>query len=567
MKPAIPQVPPRDEDAAAFRAAVRRSIPWFFAVLCMLGVGTVLTRLVFTVHHPWPERGLFVNLQGAALAGGDAQGEDLDEGTKGEKSLDPDEAAGAEAKASDVPPPLEPSRWLEKPAETAPIGPRSSPAMDPDAGGGSPKPSPAARGGTGTGKKGNGPGSGSPWGSRTGTGRGDGVRLRGGNQASESAVEAGLDWLRRHQAENGVWRADGFGRFCSTGRPCEGEALQGVNYDAGVTALALVAYLGGGYTHTEGRFQATVRKGLGYLMTVQDGEGRFGAESMYTQCFGVLALAEAYGLTADPALEKPLERALHFLLRAQQLRGGWSYDPQPKRERNDTSITAFAVMALKAAQAAGMNVPGKAFDAARGHILRATEAAGTVWYADAPPGWGRKGLGMVAAGLFTSLLLGRSPEDPMVERQTALLRSKFPAWDASRELDQSFVTWYYENLSFFAIGGSTWARWNPAFRDFLLARQKREGCADGSWDPDDLWGNTGGRVYSTAIHVLNLEVYYKYAPGFLAPGEETWTEDAPEAAPEEASPGKAPSSGAGADEAAKERLRRLKELLGGGKGK
>jgi hypothetical protein len=281
----------------------------------------------------------------------------------------------------------------------------------------------------------------------------------------------------------------------------------------------------------------------------------------------VLALAEAYGMTADPALEKPLEKALGFLLRAQQLRGGWTYDPQPKRERNDTSITAFAVMALKAAQAAGMEVPGKAFDAARGHILRATETAGTVWYADAPPGWGRKGFGMVAAGLFTSLLLGRSPEDPMVERQTALLRSKFPTWGESRDLDQSFVTWYYENLSFFAIGGSTWTRWNTAFRDFLLAKQKREGCADGSWDPDDLWGNTGGRVYSTAIHILNLEVYYKYAPGFLAPGEETWTSDAPEAAPEENAPKKSPANGAGTDEAARERLRKLRELLGGGKGK
>jgi hypothetical protein len=34
----------------------------------------------------------------------------------------------------------------------------------------------------------------------------------------------------------------------------------------------------------------------------------------------------------------------------------------------------------------------------------------------------------------------------------------------------------------------------------------------GSWDPDPVWGGHGGRVYSTALAAMTLEVYYRHAP-------------------------------------------------------
>ena len=34
----------------------------------------------------------------------------------------------------------------------------------------------------------------------------------------------------------------------------------------------------------------------------------------------------------------------------------------------------------------------------------------------------------------------------------------------------------------------------------------------GSWTPDGVWGGYGGRVYSTAMAALCLEVYYRYLP-------------------------------------------------------
>jgi hypothetical protein len=42
--------------------------------------------------------------------------------------------------------------------------------------------------------------------------------------------------------------------------------------------------------------------------------------------------------------------------------------------------------------------------------------------------------------------------------------------------------------------------------------QRKEGELAGSWDPTTVWGGYGGRVYSTAMAALCLEVYYRYLP-------------------------------------------------------
>jgi hypothetical protein len=46
----------------------------------------------------------------------------------------------------------------------------------------------------------------------------------------------------------------------------------------------------------------------------------------------------------------------------------------------------------------------------------------------------------------------------------------------------------------------------------LVPSQIEDGPNAGSWDPDMEWGGYGGRVYSTALAAMCLEVYYRYAP-------------------------------------------------------
>ena len=55
--------------------------------------------------------------------------------------------------------------------------------------------------------------------------------------------------------------------------------------------------------------------------------------------------------------------------------------------------------------------------------------------------------------------------------------------------------------------GGTW----DAQIQLVADHQIKQGEMSGSWDPAlDPWGDEGGRVYSTAILALLMEVYYRY---------------------------------------------------------
>src|SRR6185369_9814495 len=100
----------------------------------------------------------------------------------------------------------------------------------------------------------------------------------GGNgRTTEDAVRGALKWLAHHQGPDGGWGADSFAAQC-TGA--------GDNaYDAGVTALSVLAFLGAGYIPISKdefpdpidpnrtlKFGETVKRGLQWLILHQDPE-------------------------------------------------------------------------------------------------------------------------------------------------------------------------------------------------------------------------------------------------------------------------------------------------------
>ena len=88
-------------------------------------------------------------------------------------------------------------------------------------------------------------------GPRTGPEREAALKKNGGTATTEKAVRLGLDWLARHQAENGGWDADGFPSRCD-GKACEGigKGQHGEEmpcpFDRAISALATLAFLGQG---------------------------------------------------------------------------------------------------------------------------------------------------------------------------------------------------------------------------------------------------------------------------------------------------------------------------------
>ena len=68
----------------------------------------------------------------------------------------------------------------------------------------------------------------------------------------------------------------------------------------------------------------------------------------------------------------------------------------------------------------------------------------------------------------------------------------------------------------FNLGGPEWDDWNRSIRRTLIETQCRDGCEAGSWDPErptlDIQCMKAGRIATTALSTLTLEVYYRYLP-------------------------------------------------------
>lgn len=352
---------------------------------------------------------------------------------------------------------------------------------------------------------------------RGGAGKGDLLKKYGGSEFSEQAVTRGLKWLVRHQAPTGEWDAVHWDRRCPADDRCGGVAEE--EYTTGLTGLSLLCFLGAGQTHKDGEFADNVRRALNYLRRVQTPEGLFDAplrRNTYNHAICTLAVSEAYAMSRNEELGRMAQQGITFLCKAQQPGGGWDYTDF-QTDRNDISISGWCIMALKSAKLAGLPVPWETWDKAKKALLKASTSDGRVRYADKAPHVGRLGDGLTAVGMACRYFM--SVEDKLaLDRASRHLLTNTPLWRKLRtpSTDTTFYYWYYGTLAMFQRGGRDWERWNGDMRDMLIRNQRKDGHVDGSWDPDDAWiGPYAGRLYSTTLNILNLEVYYRYLPLYV----------------------------------------------------
>jgi len=71
---------------------------------------------------------------------------------------------------------------------------------------------------------------------------------------------------------------------------------------------------------------------------------------------------------------------------------------------------------------------------------------------------------------------------------------------------------YYASQALHHLGGPGWKRWNPRMREYLVKSQATTGHETGSWYFEEVWSKRGGRIYTTTLAILTLEVYYRYMP-------------------------------------------------------
>lgn len=348
---------------------------------------------------------------------------------------------------------------------------------------------------------------------RSGATKSQMLREGGGNERSEAAVARGLAWLAKQQRTDGSWVFD-------AGRKEEVIAA---------TGLALAAFLGAGETHKHAKkYRANVERGLQYLMRNCSISGRDvgkfnGARTMYAQAIGTLALCEAYGMTKDPTLKPYAQAAINFIMQAQAPDGSWGYQA---RSPGDTSIVGWQIQALQAARLSkDIVVDPKCIKKAVEFLNKVGTGSRKTVYGYNQPG-GAPGTALTAVGLLCRYYVdGWGPDNAaMAEGVEGLLQRNPPRFN-SKVLGNMYYYYYATQVVHF-FEGEAWRTWNEGprdpqtgkrtggMRDWLINLQvTKDGPNYGSWDPDNAWmGRETGRLGTTAMCVMTLEVYYRHMP-------------------------------------------------------
>ncbi len=348
-----------------------------------------------------------------------------------------------------------------------------------------------------------------------------------GGAGTEELLAGAIDWLVRHQAQDGHWSSSNFGMQCAAAgatKFCPGAGKAG--HDVGVTGLALLALMGDGSGPVGGPHQDAVARGLDWLLQQQsDKTGLFGVkrnhEHVYGHVLATLAVCRALRSGGSPQLVPVLEAARDEILRRQLKGGGWRYDVH--EDRSDSSVTPWMVYALVELEACGLSVPEEAVPKALKWFGTVTTAeTGAVgYYASGSQSarvhgendhFGQVCETLTAASLYAHIAAGRTRKQaPWMEAQVELVLSKPPTWG---QHSADYYGWYHGTYALFHWGKRPWKSWNAALVAALeAAAAKAPGeHHHGSFSTDSPWSSRGGRVYSTAICALILEVYLSGRP-------------------------------------------------------
>ncbi|MEM9346116.1 MAG: hypothetical protein AAGB26_05825 [Planctomycetota bacterium] len=323
----------------------------------------------------------------------------------------------------------------------------------------------------------------------------------GGSEGTERAIAMGLDWLTKHQEPDGHWDMAKHG--------------SSKDYNTAGAGLALLCYYGWGIKH--GQFGDTgkhpehteaVTKALNWLIVQQKEDGDLrGAKSghaMYCHGIASIALCEAYALTEDPAIREAATLAIRFIINAQHHAGGWRYNPG---QTGDLSVTSWQLMALHSASMAGIEVPEEAFEKARGFLDAVAFGKHGGRYGYTGPSGG--GPAMTPTGMFLRQLDLEPPDQPRMIESARYMQANMLKPGKRR-----FYYEYYGTLALYQHQGPIWQEWNENMKQAYIGSQVSAGEQAGSWDPnlDANFAKRGGRLTTTTLAILSLEVYYRLLP-------------------------------------------------------
>ncbi|MCE9528925.1 MAG: hypothetical protein K8R36_23005 [Planctomycetales bacterium] len=350
---------------------------------------------------------------------------------------------------------------------------------------------------------------------------------------TEAAIEMGLVFLARHQLPEGNWSLQGFDE--TTNAVSAEERRFMLISDTGATALSILSFQGGGYTHREHQYKEVVRKGLEYLVRNQKENGDLFVPLddrsnqsvwLYSHALATIALCEAYGMTGDPALKDPAQKAINFIVTAQNKDlGGWRYAPGVG---TDTSVTGWMMMALKSGELANLEVPQDSYGKISKWLELSQGGPGEPYvfrYNPYAPDTPQQRHGrvpsktMTAVGLLMRLYTGWEKTNPNLVNGARYLGQQYPQIGTAANPQRDTYYWYYATQVMCHMEGEHWENWKRQLFPLLRDSQVKNGAWAGSWNPrgavPDRWGLHAGRLYVTTMNLLSLEVEYRKLPLYV----------------------------------------------------
>lgn len=304
--------------------------------------------------------------------------------------------------------------------------------------------------------------------------------------AATRAVERGLNLLASRQDEEGSFRSGGYSR------------------NVAISALAGMAFLSSGSTPGRGRYGRNIERSIDFILSNTQESGFINLPNasshgpMYGHGFATLFLAECYGMTHRGEIRDKLSKAVNLIVNTQNHEGGWRY--QPVRRDADISVTICEVMALRAARNAGLFVPRDTIDRCTEYVRKSQNADGGFMYMiqGGQSAFPRSAAGIVAlysAGVY---------EGPEIKKGLDYLMGFLPQGNEFNRESHYFYGHYYAMQAMWHAGGEYWARWYPAVRDALVARQAEDGS----------WTDSICLEYGTAMACIALQMPNNYLPIF-----------------------------------------------------
>ncbi|MEQ1829507.1 MAG: hypothetical protein ABL921_26320, partial [Pirellula sp.] len=173
------------------------------------------------------------------------------------------------------------------------------------------------------------------------------------------------------------------------------------------------------------------------------------------------------------------------------------------------SIAGWQIMALKSAHSAKLAVSPESIRGIDRFLRRVCVSDFLFVY--------RTGMkpthSMTSIGTLIRMYRGISKSDPSIRRAIEYL-----AKHGHSETDVYYN--YYATQALFHYGGKPWEAWNSSMREYLIRSQIKYGHDAGSWWLGGAFNSEGGRLYTTAMSCLTLEVYYRYLPVYEETEEE-----------------------------------------------